>query len=530
MLSLTSEIKIQNYPRNLVLFLGMTAVTYVLVTVSSPASLALLLVGMLAMAFYRPKWLLYFAITFLLTRCMFVYYPFYVKFVYMGDGPGELLLSFLRKTTRESPAYGNFVRVTFIVLLLRQMLIWVPKGRNALILDRRMTLVFIFVLCFFISVLANMVFSKASFDLLAGMGIPLLLFYAMGTMPFSKKELAMMASYVSFIGFEMQMVLMIVNNWPNIMAGQFFFGDFAFGSFMFPLSEFSGFLISTSYFIFFMRFLIEKRISDLVRMLICFYGFVSIAAMYFVFMNAIFTLVAIGIAYMLKVINVKQVAGAAVAMGILLIPAYLIITDPEIFPQAEHVNNNLNKNANSDIKDVPKVYSFINLYNMMRDEGKFFFGAGPGMFLTSYGDSPLYIRYGTAKVLRLRTILSSSQMIENSFVGIVGDIGLIGYLAYMGFYVNLIKGNIRHIAISFRMGLKPEPVYASLLVSLILFFIISLLRNMVESINFCFPMMYWVAMVFYMQKKEQEEWAAEAEEAENEARSPDLADPAPQLA
>ncbi|TAE58172.1 MAG: hypothetical protein EAZ89_03480, partial [Bacteroidetes bacterium] len=492
-------------------------------------SLALLAVGTLAMAFYRPKWLIYFALTFLVTRNMFVYYPYYIKFVYVGDGPGDLLLSFLRKATRESPAYGKFLWVTFVIILMRQLLLWIPKGRQALILDRRMTLIFIFIVCFVISTLANMVFSKASFETLIGLGLPLLLFYLVVTTPMDMKQLAMLASYLSFIGFEMQMLIMIVNNWPNIMAGHFFFGDYAFGTFMFPLSEFSGFMISTSYFMFFMRFLIDKRPSDLIRMLVCFYGFVSIAAMYFVFLNAIFTLVAIAIAYFLKVINVKQVAGAAIAMGIMLVPAYLIITDPTIFPQAEHVNNNLNKNANSDIKDIPKVYSFINLYNMMEAEGKFFFGAGPGMFLSANGDSPLTRKYGTAKVLNLRKILSSSQQIENSFVGIVGEIGIIGYLAYMGFYVNLLKGNLRHVTRRFRMGLPPDPLYASLLVSAILFFIISLLRNMIESINFGFPFMYWVVLVYLTQQKEQALWAKASEEAQSRSDPPEVA-ASPQLA
>lgn len=517
MQNLVSEIKVSNYPRFIGLFLLLTGITGVFVKGAGVPFMGLLGVVLFALAFYRPVWFIYLALTLLITRNMFIYYPVYVKFIYVGDSPGDLALYFLRTVQRQTAVYQNIPRLLWGVLFIRQALLFLRKGSSAFKeVEPRLGLAFLFVLFCLVSAIANMVFFSGTQNFIMGTTTPILLFYFMRSIRWTNKEKAMLVGYMAFMCFEAQIATNLINHWPELLRGSLFYGDFAFGTFSFPVSEQSAFLVATCYYIYFFRLLVYGNTGDIVRMGLGLYNILSVAAMYFVGMTGLFTVLGLVYAYINKVISPKQFLIAMIAGAVLLVPAGLVVTNPDIFPQAEHANKQLSDNStggNKKLTDIPKVFSFVNLYYMMRDEDKFLFGAGPGMFLSSYGAGPLYAKYNTYSALNLRVVISSSQFIENSFVGIVGDIGLQGYLAFLAFWFSIFayvnRGNRKRIS----LGFKPNVVNVAISIILIKFFLISFLRNMLEGYQVMTPVMFWLALVFIEEKQLMESVAAPAPEA-----------------
>jgi hypothetical protein len=140
----------------------------------------------------------------------------------------------------------------------------------------------------------------------------------------------------------------------------------------------------------------------------------------------------------------------------------------------------LNQNKYMGITKVGSLYSGINLINMMKNEDKYILGAGPANFLSRAGDGPLRDKYGSYSIFRFGS-LSSSDWIENSFVGLAGEVGFIGWYFYILFYLAILK---KYIYLS-----KISDSYIYLFGILLLFYFIvsSFFRNTFEDIETMVP-------------------------------------------
>lgn len=523
MTTITSEIKLSNYPKFLGYFLGLTAMTFGMIFIDNMAIVALQFVLCLYLAFYQPKLFVYFAVAALVVKEMFVWRVLYPGFNY---GPGPLTLNFLRVVSNESQSLAYLPRAIVITALARLIVIMIQRGPSALRIDRKLALVLLFFLLSLLSSVANMQLNKAAFYFFIGYLAPFVFFYYFRTAEFTRKEASLLFGFIMFLSFEMQILFSMLQNIENITSGNFFFGDDAVGTFVFPRSVESGFLLTFALLVFLYQFIAERNTAALVKCLIAFYGNISISSVLFLFILGAFVVGSIFYAYSLRVIRTKEFAIALIGMALLSAPVIYVVNNPDLYYDGQHAQNSIEETSKKEVWEIPKIYSFINLVNMMRDENKFAFGAGPGTFFSMTGggdDKPLVKKYNSYVVLKRskKKKLSSSMRIENSIVSIIGETGFQGFLCYMGFYLIICNLFFKAYTQARKNGVqKPDIAYVGIAFSILVFLINGLVRNCIEIVETNVPLMLMatIAFHFYMLYDPNEQPAAPVEGSVAQAR------------
>lgn len=498
MLGLTDAYTFKNYPRFLVIFLGLAVIVGNLIWTDSSAVLGLVVIVSIGLAIYKPKWFIYFAITALMTRYMFCWQQTHFKWVFTGMSPGPLMLAPLRRVDTDSPVFYNLPRAIFLAMAVRNLLVLLREGRAGLRFDKLQMVVFVFLVLFIVSALANLAFTVNSLNLLTYLFAPILTYYYLKSINWEEKDRTNLFSYLMFVGLEMQTVGTMINN-IHEMPGKWFYGDNAIGTFVFPLSELSGFLLATVLIIMLYRFLIKRNPADIVRVLLAYYGILSISSVLYLLLVSVFCVASLGIAYNLKIVTAKQLAMSLLALSVIAAPAVWVVNNPDLYYDGAHAQNRMAETTDQKFYEIPKVYSFVNLYHFLRNENTWVFGSGPATFLTNMGKGDMQAKYNSYTVLDTWH-LSSSEKLENSFVGLIGELGILAYITYFLFFILLWKDIRRGIRRQMALGGRPDPAYVGVLLMMIFFWGFSLLRNTIEVPEFNVPQAIFISLIVLHEK------------------------------
>lgn len=500
MQGLSSEIKFSNYPRFFGVFLLLTSLVFVFSKVNNTAALGGFIVLMIAAGYFRPRWFIYLSAQFLLTRYIFIFRPIFEYSVEKGSvtasfGPGRLLLNFLQIADPGSTIPVNLPRALFLALLAVIFLRVLANRDNIFKADKKLRYFYLFMVFVIASAISNFAFDKSALNFVISLTLPVMIFYFVKDTPFSQKQRALLVGYLMFVCFEMQIVFSTVNNFDKLMGGEFFYGDNAIGTFIHPFSEYSGYLLAIAFLFFFYEFLIHRKVLSIVKALIAFYGILSISSVLFLVSLVAFSGFSLVYALKINVMTAKTFALSVFAMLLLALPIGYLVSNPEIYYDGVHAQKHLEESSKKEFYEIPKIYTFINLVNMMDEENKYIFGSGPGTFLSKGGAGPLFDKYNSFAVLKANH-LSSSQRLENSFVGIVGEIGLFGWIFYVAFFYHLMQLIIKAQNDLHRREKRFEVLYISMILSLLFFFGVSFIRNLLETIEMSIPLMIFIGMVY----------------------------------
>jgi hypothetical protein len=456
---------------------GMTMPTFI------PVAVLFFLVSV-----YRPKFFLYLLVGFFMFREAWDLMQIYSSWgVNGGFGQGRGVLSFLRYVHPGTPTTYQMPKVIWGAMLFR--IGFVNRSRLKLgSINRTQGLLYGFVAISLLSATSNLAFDKTTFRFIVELTIPFVLFFYIKTFRMTKRELQFLFGFIIFLGVEMQIIFNVINNFDRAIHLRIFFGDDAIGTFKHPRYELSAWMMTFGFFLFLYRFLVHRQTSDLFRCMVAFYGVLSVSVILFTVLLMAFTVFSFFYAFSTGLIKVQELALAGVAAAVLGgLVVYQLNRDAGT---AAHLDRHMNKNEQRAWWETPKIYSFINLFNMMEEEGKFFLGVGPGRFLSSFGHGYYQARYNSYTVYQT-TQLSSSERLENSTVGIIGEVGLLGYLclilAYYQFYQQI---NRRNALVMSKTG-KPEVSYAMVVICMLFFMTLSLIRNSLEE-----PMLQMMIMIF----------------------------------
>jgi len=492
--SLDSAISLKTLPKFFGQALGMWFIIGLIVNIGMTPPTFLPMAGLFViMSFYRPKAFLYLVIAFFFFRETFDLQQIFSSWgVNGGFGQGRGFLSFLRFVHPGTPTTYQMPKVIWGAMLLRIGII----NRKQLSLNkitRLQGLIYGFVIISLLSGFANLALDKVTFRFIVVLTLPFVTFFYIKTFRLTRLELQMLFGFIIFCGLEMQVFFNFVNNWEHAIHFRIFFGDDGIGTFKHPRYEVSAYFMTFAFFLFLYRFLINRKLLDLFRCMLAFYGVLSVSVILFTVLLMAFTLFSFLYAYISGIIKPKELAIAMFAAAVLGgLVAYQLQRDAGT---AAHLDRHMNKNDHRSWWEVPKIYSFVNLYNMMDEEGKWLLGVGPGRFLTIFGHGYYQAKYNSYAVFKT-TQLSSSERLENSTVGIIGEVGLFGYLmlilAYYSFFQQLMKRNLNILHYS---G-KPEASYTMVIICMLFFMALSLIRNSLEEITLHTVLMIFVSLVY----------------------------------
>ncbi|WNJ19766.1 hypothetical protein [Pontibacter sp. G13] len=500
MKDLTSELSLKNYPKFFAQFLGLTLATGVFVVGQNIAVFGVLAVLLGYLSLYRPKWFIYAALAAMLCRDIFVYEQIYTGWgVSGGYGKGWLILGFLRRVRPNTMVYYNLPRLIFVCMLLRLVVLGMRDKYSLSKLGKKEFYIFLFLLISVLSIAANLSFSKGTINHFVFFCLPFVIYYWFKTVSLSFKDRNMIFGFMMFVCVEMQVLFSIINNFFDVMDGNFFFGDWAVGTFVYPGSEYSAYMLGIGFFVYLYKFLINRNIVDVVRLVIAFYGILSISSILFILILAAFTVFSLFFAVTLSVIRVKEFMLAMFALSLLSLPVVWIINNPELYYDGAHAMEFIEDNQEKDIKDVPKVYSFINLYEMMTEEKRLFLGSGPGSFLTHHGSGPIRNRYHSFTVYN-KTTLSSSERLENTVVGLLGEVGPVGFICYFAFFVIVYREINKQNKYRMKKAGKAFPSYVAAIQLILFFATLCLIRNLLEIGHFSIQFFIFIMLVM------QHEW------------------------
>ncbi|MCI4671328.1 MAG: hypothetical protein MRZ79_24520 [Bacteroidia bacterium] len=482
MIELDSKYQLKDLPK----LFGEWMMWFVIVGVVSYLSISV--IGLLVMiggfsylALYKPKMFVKATVMYLMINQMFALEQVYSGWgEFGGYGQGILYLGGIRRVPPDAPGPSNLYRVLWLAMVL-VLLPRYLRSNSKFSFDRFGVLFVLFVLCWLLSAVVNQAFGKTSFRFIIQFTVPFLLFMFFRGMrnQFTPGERASAFAIIMFAGVEMQVVGSLLQNFHKL-PGTFFFNDFAVGTFVFPLYERSAYFLSIGFFFFLYQFLISRKPVYIVRMAIALYGILSISVILYTAVFALILVSSLFYASTLKVIKFKELMLAIFVMLLLAYPTYIIFTDESLASDSSvHAEKLIEKNENREWWEVPKIYSYVNLYNMMYEEGRFFFGSGPGTFLTRFAAGEIFEKYRTFTVYGT-TQLSSSEFLENSTVGIIGEIGLQGYIIYILLFATMIRRSF--VLIKYKriwLG-RADAFSAAILFSGLLFLIFGMVRNIFE--------------------------------------------------
>ena len=304
------------------------------------------------------------------------------------------------------------------------------KSPNRFVFGKFQFLFLLFVLFWLMSAIANMQFGKVSFRFLMQFSLPFMYYLYIKDVKYSTQERANTFGMLMITAVEMQVIISIIQNSSKFPA-RFFFDDWAVGTLVFPFYENSAYFLAIGFFYYLYKFLIERDTNSMIRVGIALYGILSISVVMFTLFMIVLVVLSLFYATSIGVLKFKEFFLAAILMRAMAYPIYLIFTDDSLESDTAHHTEKLaEKYENSEWWEHPKIYTFINLYNMMNEENRWFFGSGPGTFLTRFAAGPINQKYRTWAVYET-TQLSSSEFLENSTEGFNGEIGIQGFVVYI---------------------------------------------------------------------------------------------------
>jgi len=480
MVEIDAKYQLKDFPRLfgewMAWFVGVGILSYL--SVSAVGLLIMLgIFGYLAL--YKPKLFVKAMIMYLMITKMFTLESIYSGWgEHGGHGQGNLLLGFLRRVPPSSPGPSNLYRVFFIAMLAVLFPRW-WRSPNRFEFNKFESLLLLFIIFWGLSCVANLEFGKLSLRFIMQFTLPFYLFLFMQNLRYSPSETSSTFGIIMFAGVEMQVFISLVQNFQKL-PGKFFFNDYAVGTFVFPLYERSAYFLAIGFLFFLYKFLITRQTVYILRMVIALYGIMSISVILFTVVFGGVVAISIFYAFTLKIIKGKEMALALILMLSLSYPIYLIFTDDSLASDSSrHTEKMLEKNEAREWWEIPKIYSFVNLYNMMTEEKRLIFGSGPGTFLTQFAGGPIFEKYKTFAIYE-SSQLSSSEFVENSTVGLIGEIGLQGYIVYMLIYAYLLRRTLMLIKVKRKLTGKADALASAILFSGILFAVFALLRNVLE--------------------------------------------------
>ncbi|MCK6541060.1 hypothetical protein L6Q79_00100 [bacterium] len=411
-------------------------------------SLAVFSVSLLILSVRKPFYFILLSISILLSLQMFLMYPSeYIEGVSSMLTSGDLSLSFLRFTTPDNMFINNVPKLIFVAMLVNVFVTIFNKSWK--LYKKELIAVGLFILTFILSIIINGSIIGAGLLFLYYHLFPLVAyFYIIGSsMLIREKEL--LFGYILFMCLELQLLITTIQNFPSLLVGEVSFGDYAFGTFSFPYVQTSTFLLALSIFYYVSKYFFLRKKKHLMKAGIAFFGVLLASVGFFTIL-----LLLVLFAYFLFLIGTG--AGGSrrlilktvlIVASIISIPIIVVVMNPDLLYGFDYIALKIQEILDKPILEIPKVFSFLNLYNMMVNNGSFLFGSGPGMFLSLAAQkysTPLWNDYNSTNVLV--GFLGSGDWVENSFVILVGEVGIAGWFSYMLFYgsvfLNLQNRNI----------------------------------------------------------------------------------------
>ncbi|MBC2695745.1 MAG: hypothetical protein HF982_10820 [Desulfobacteraceae bacterium] len=498
---LSSEISSKNYLRFFIIFCAITFTGGALIYLgNSKALFGIISLLFIILVFKRPKWFIYISITWILSRLIFTSYP--IDYFSGGGGiaylgSGNLLLSFLRYAAPDNLLIKHLPKVIFVGASLYLLQLFLSKSTLFSRKDVKLKYMGLFFIISLVSAVANLDFHPKVILFFYHFFFPVVVFYYVIAIGLNDKEKSRLFAYLMFICFEMQLFFTILQNFPKLLNGQWSFGDEAIGTFAFPLCQHSVALLLIALFFFLSNYIIFNKKSDLFKVLLAFTGILSASVLFFTLLflgSFFFYLIIACVTGVVK--KTRFLFLFVISIFILSLPIYYISQNIESYYGGNYFIHKIEENRAKKITEVNKIYSFINLGNMMLYEDKYILGAGPGNFLTSAGkqyNSPLAIKYGSWNVLY--GVLGSGDWIENSFVGLVGETGILGWLFYFLFYFSLFK-TFTLLAKRNNYNSESNPTYLFSSATFAFFLIYSFFIGLFEIIENIIPLMIFAALIY----------------------------------
>ena len=443
--NLTSEISSKNYPRFFIIFCAITFTGGALVYLgNNKAIFGVISLLLIVLAFKRPNWFIYISITWILSRLIFTFYP---EQYYAGGGGvayygrGELLLNFLRFASPDNYLIKHLPKVAFIGVVLYILHLYFRRSKSLKKVGDKQKFIVLFIFFSLASAIVNLDFPLKIVLFFYHFLFPVAIFYYILVIKLNNREKSKFFAYLMFICFEMQLFFTVIQNFPKLLEGQWSFGDYAIGTFAFPLNQVSTALLAISLLYFLAMFIVNKKKECLFKAFLAFLGILSASALTFILLLLLSLVIYFVFSYFTNIIPKTQIALSYIILSVVLaIPIFYISRNIDAYYGGKHFLRTIERTRAKRLLEISKIYSFINLGNMMINENKYIFGAGPGNFLTEVGKkygSPLTLKYGSWNVLHGER--GMAQWVENSFVGLVGEVGFLGWLFYFLFYFSLFR-------------------------------------------------------------------------------------------
>lgn len=500
MKSYLRDTTISNYIEYLVLFLTYFGATGLIMYGADnlPVFLALTVVTAY-LAIYKHEVFLYLALTVLVTREVFVFQQEYLAWGEGGGfGKGDLYLKALRVVhPQKSVLYANYPKVLFVSALFKILAtdLW-DKSKGLFTITKMDFLVFFFLFLSLASVAANLAFNGGTLNFYFTFLFPIVIYYYFKSVDISFEKQQRLFNYMMFLFLEVQIFFTLLNNFGPLKRGIFIFMDDAVGTFVYPRYESSSYLLAITFFVHLYYFLIEKKIITAVKAAVALMGILSASVLLFTALLSAFSVIVLIYLFITGSLKSKDFA-LALIFSVALIPVFkkalLDEGTGELPSGTEHIEKYLERINPQSISNIPKIYSYVNLMNMIREEEKFFFGSGPGTFLTRFAKGPLNVKYGSINIYQT-TQLSSSDRLENSIVGLLGEVGFVAGFIYLAFYGMLIKQINRDHKLWKKFAYKPNPFYLAVITVVFFYFAIAAIRNSIERYFFSMTIMYLIVL------------------------------------
>lgn len=498
---LSSEVSARNYPLYAGLFVCLLILFGILLYFDSVLVFVLFSLVILVIGFTKPKWFLYIALTFFLSQQVFLKYPeeFYFGGQIAALTSGDLTLSFLRFASPENIFTGHLPKVFFLTTIVA--LVLPALGKNKTVSrEKEFRYVFLFLATCLASAVFNLSVGPHTVLFLFQYLFPVAFYYSVVLIRMSIHERRKLFGYLMFLCFEVQVVFSCLQNSGKLLQGSWGFGDYAVGTFAYPQSQNSAVLLSIAIFFFLSDYLVHRNRKSLFKVFIAFMAILAASLGFFTLLLLLALIV-----YYLYGLSQKIVRPARVFRGLALtlvatgIPIMFIIENPERWIDYDYVSGKIQDNLQKRFTDIAKVFSFVNLYNMLSTEGNYALGSGPGTFLSAAAqkyDSPLYRKYSSFALLSERTgDIGGGDWLENSFVVLVGETGVIGWVLYMGFYYRKFKLVTARARLANALNERNE-LFAFLSGAFVLYLLSTFVLNVFEVRETILPLVVFTGLAF----------------------------------
>ncbi|MEL6631504.1 MAG: hypothetical protein AAFQ83_08550 [Bacteroidota bacterium] len=478
---------------------GLKFVGYLVLTVAYTLSGAILpAVAIWAGVFlfltiYRPKALIYLVLTLYVTHMTFVLEDYFSGWgEFGGFWQGQLMLGFLRRVLPTSPGVEYMPRLLVMALGARIFIHYRSRSQQWRV-SKTAFLYILFMAVVVFSAVGNLAFGTSMVRFVITYSIPILLYFFFTTVKFSLGERQSLFGYLMFLCLEVQVIFSFLQNFDKLLGGQLFYSDWAVGTFKYPLYGLSAYLLGIALFFYLYRFLVHRRLFDLFRLFLAFYGLLSVSVILFTIILVAFMIFSIFYSYSVKIIKQQELVLSIFALIILSLPVYYVLSDPDQ-ENARHLTEKYEAQQKREWYEHPKIHTFTVLFEMIDENDKWVLGAGPARYLNPFAEGPIYEKYRTFNYYGT-TQLSSSDFLENSIVATIGEVGLIGFFFYLALYARIF-GFVRKAGDEvLRTTGKPDVVYALGTILMLFYGTVSFVYIVMVEATVTIPLMIIIGLI-----------------------------------